>query len=171
MRGLEAAALTLALYVLVQAAIFHYVKVSRRAVLLVVLWIVSLPVYAHVFNVLPDDSKIWPSLLSAPSDRLTFLDGCLLYCFLFLTYAVFIYTAESSVSIRTMIELTVEPDKGMTIQELTRRYSYDWMLERRLRRLIHAGYLVERGGWLSTTARARAVLALLRGGNKLLNLS
>ena len=70
-----------------------------------------------------------------------------------------------------MVELTADPDKGMTIPDLTRQYSYDWMLDRRLRRLIRAGYLVERDGWLSLTASARAVVAWLRCGNNPLKLS
>lgn len=170
MRGLIAGLLTFAVYFLVQVSIFHFVKVSRRALVLVGIWIAGLPVYALLFIALPDDQTIWPAPFVAPSDIITVFCGGLLYFFIFMGYAQFIYMAESSVGVRTMIELSSAPDKGLTIEDLASRYGYDWMLERRLRRMVHAGYLIEKDRWYWTTNRGRFVAAVLARCKRLLRL-
>jgi hypothetical protein len=170
MRGLVAGMLAFGMYFLVQAAVFHVVKVPRRALVLVGLWLAGLPVYVWLYGWLPDDRSVWPSPLVAPSDLTTFFCGGLLYFFLFMGYAQFFYIAESSVGVRTMIELASDPEKGLTLEELTKRYHYDWMLERRLRRLVHAGYLIEENGYYRTTGRGWLAAAALRWFKQFLRL-
>lgn len=170
MRGLLAGLLAFGGYLLLQGVVFHAVKVSRRAVVLVGLWGACLPAYWLLYGVLPDDREVWPTALAAPSDAVTFLSGGLLYFFLFMGYAQFFYMAESSVGIRTMIELAAEGERGMSLEDLTKRYRYDWMLDRRLKRLIHAGYLIEEGGWYRTTTRGRLVAGVLASCKRLLRL-
>jgi len=170
MRGLMAGMLAFGVYFLAQAVVFHTIKVPRRALVLVGLWLAGLPVYVWLYDWLPDDRSVWPSPLVAPSDLITFFCGGLLYFFLFMGYAQFFYIAESSVGVRTMIELASDPEKGLTLEELTKRYHYDWMLERRLRRLVHAGYLIEENGYYRTTGRGRLAAAALRWFKQFLRL-
>jgi hypothetical protein len=170
MRGLVAGALAFAVFFLVQAGGFHWVKISRRALTLVGLWVAGLPVYVWLYVWLPEDRAVWPVALAAPSDSITVLSGGLLYFFLFMGYAQFFYMAESSVGVRTMIELASEPERGLTLEELTQRYRYDWMLDRRLRRMIHAGYLIEEDGWYRTTHRGRLTAAVMAWCKQLLRL-
>jgi hypothetical protein len=170
MRGLVAGLLAFGAYLLVQALVFNRIKVSRRAMALVGLWFACLPVYAGIYSWLPDDRAIWPAALVAPSDVTTLFSGGLLYFFLFMGYAQFFYMAESSVGIRTMIELASEPEKGLTLGELTKRYKYDWMLDRRLKRMIHAGYLIEEQGWYRATRRGQATAAVMAWCKQLLRL-
>ena len=170
MRGLLAGLVTFLIYLVVQAVVFHSIKVSRRAVMLVGLWLLGLPMYALVYSTLPDDAALWPVPLVAPSDAVTFASGALFYFFLFMGYAQFFYMAESSVGIRTMIELASEPERGLSMEELTKRYRYDWMLDRRLRRMIHAGYLIEEQGWYRTTKRGHVVASILSSVKRLLRL-
>lgn len=170
MQGLLAGLLTFTVYFATQAAIFHWIKVTRRALALVGLWLLCLPVYVPLFRWIPEDVAIWPPPLTAPSDAMTFLSGILLYFFLFMGYAQFFYMAESSVGVRTVIELNAEPENGLTLNDLTGRYRYDWMLERRLKRLVHAGYLVEDGGWYRATPRGRIVAAIFSWCKGLLRL-
>ncbi len=170
MRGLLAGGLTFLAYFLIQGAVFHTWKISRRAVALVGLWLLCLPVYAVCYALLPDDSALWPPELAAPSDPTTFFSGALLYFFLFMGYAQFFYMAESSVGVRTMIELAADSERGLSMEELTALYRYDWMLDRRMRRMIHAGYVVEQAGWYRTTSRGRMVAGILAWCKRLLTL-
>lgn len=170
MRGLLAGMLTFAVYFACQVILFYFVRVSRRALALVGFWLCGLPVYALLYGRLPDDRSVWPAILSAPSDFITFACGALLYFFVFMGYAQFIYMAESSVGVRTMIELSAEPARGLTVEEILKRYGNDWMLERRLRRMVHAGYLVEEKGYYQTTWRGRLVAAVLLWFKKVLRL-
>lgn len=166
MRGLEAGLVTFLVYLSLQVIIFHFIKIRRRAVVLVGLWASLFPLYGFVYAGLPDDVGIWPPALAAPSDAVTALSGGLLYSFMVMGYIFFFYIAESSVGVRTMIELATDPERGLTLEELTARYRYDWMLERRLRRMVHAGYLVEEEGWYRTTKRghmAASVSAWFKG--------
>ncbi len=160
MRGLVAGLLTFLIFFTLQAAVLASVKVSRRALVLVGLWILCLPVYLAVYALLPEDAVFWPEPLAAPSDPVTLLSGSLLYLFLFMGNAQFVYMAESSVGVRALMELSSDPEKGLSLRELIQRYPNDRMLERRLRRLIHAGYLVEHEGWYETTLRGRLVAAV-----------
>jgi hypothetical protein len=170
MRGLVAGLMAFAVFFIVQAGVFHFVKISRRALAIVGLWIAGLPVYAWFYTWLPDDRAVWPVELAAPSDSITVLSGGLLYFFLFMGYAQFFYMAESSVGVRTMIELASEVENGLTLEELTQRYRYDWMLDRRLRRMVHAGYLIEEAGWYRTTHRGRLTAAVMAWCKQLLKL-
>jgi hypothetical protein len=170
MRGLVAGLLTFSVYFVVQVLLFHYIKVSRRAFVLVGLWLCCLPFYTLFYAGLPDDQRIWPAEFSAPSDTVTFASGGLLYFFLFMGYAQFIYMAESSVGIRTMIELDSEPERGLTVEELVKLYGHDWMLGRRLLRMVHAGYLVEEMGYYRTTRRGCLVATVLLWFKRLLRL-
>jgi hypothetical protein len=169
-RGIEAGLATFLCYALLQNTLFHFRQIGRRAVVLVGLWLGLLPLYAVIYAAMPDDAAVWPAPLAAPSDLSTALSGGLWYVFLVMGYIVFFYLAESSVSIRSMIELASEPTRGLTLAELTGRYRYDWMLERRLRRLVHAGYLVERQGWYETTRRGRVAASVSAGVKRLLRL-
>ena len=69
-----------------------------------------------------------------------------------------------------MVELASHGERGLSLDELTKRYRYEWMLDRRLKRLIHAGYLVEEDGWYRTTARGRLSAAALAWPKRLLRL-
>lgn len=170
MQGLLAGLLTFTVYFATQAAAFHWIKVTRRAVALVGFWLLCLPAYFLLFRWISEDAAIWPPPLAAPSDAVTLLSGILLYFFLFIGYGQFFYMAESSVGVRTMIELNAEPGNGLTLNDLTRHYRYDWMLARRLKRLVHAGYLVEYEGWYRTTPRGRIVAAIFSWCKRLLRL-
>lgn len=170
MRGLEAGLITFFFYLAAQAVVFHWFTVKRRALMLVALWVLGLPLHAFLYHLLPPDAAMWPAALAAPSEPVTWLNGCLLYFFLFMGYTQFFYMAESSVGVRTMIELSSAPERGLSLEELTGRYRYDWMLERRLRRLIHAGYLIEEDGWYRTTARGRLAASVLGACKRLLRL-
>ena len=170
MRGVTAGLLTFLLYFIAQAGVFHFIKVSRRAVVLVGLWLVGLGAYVWVYARLPEDVILWPAPLQASSDWVTEINGALLYFFLFMGYAQFFYMAESSVGVRTMIELASRPDQGYTLQELTVRYRSDWMLQRRLDRMIHAGYLVADGDYYAVTKRGEVVAWVLSRFKSLLRL-
>lgn len=170
MRGLVAGFLAFGIYLAVQVALFHLIKIRRRPLVLIGIWIAGLTVYNYFYSKLPDDATVWPQSLAAPSDHLTLLCGGLLYFFLFMGYAQFIYMAESSVGVRTMIELSTNPEKGLTLEELNGRYQYEWMLGRRLARMVHAGYLIEEGEWYRTTSRGRLVAALLAQCKRILRL-
>lgn len=170
MKGLIAGLVAFGAYSIIQTCVFHFITISRRALMLVLLWIACLPFYWWLFQAQPDDRDVWPAAFSAPADAVTFLSGGLVYFFLFVVYANVFYTAESSVSVRTMIELNAEPQRGLTLAELTARYRYDWMLGRRLRRLVHAGYLTEENGWYRTTARGYVVASVFSWFKRLLRL-
>jgi hypothetical protein len=170
MRGLTAGLLTFMVYLLVQGMVLYWGRISRRALVLVVFWVTGLGLYGLFYGLIPEDSALWPPAWSAPSDVVTYLSGAALYFFLFMVYAQFVYVAESSVSVRAMIELNTSPTYGLTLQELTARYRYEWMLERRLKRMVHAGYLEKEEEWYKTTLRGRIAADVMRNCKRLLRL-
>jgi len=174
MRGLIAALSCFCLFLVFHALIFHSWEIHRRARTLVAIALGIVPFYVAGYSLLPDDAAYLPAAWSTPPDVVTFSNGLLIYFFIFLGYCQFFYMAESSVGVRTLIELERRSGQGLKVSDLTRLYSYDWMLDRRLARLVDEGFIViEAGGyrntpkgkWLANTLRwCKGFLRLGPGG-------
>ena len=84
------------------------------------------------------------------------------YLLLAYCYVVgFFNLSESARRIRLLIELHEAPGHAMTLDEILTAYNARMVVEARLRRLVGAGFLVERGGryWIGH----RAGLWIARG--------
>ncbi len=74
----------------------------------------------------------------------------------FVLYMPFYYTIDTSVSVRTMLELAASPS-GLTREELVARYHLEWMVRRRLETMTVNGYLVQMDERFTVTPRGRLV--------------
>ena len=161
MRGLLAAFICFCIFMLSHTFVFHKWEISRRARTLVAIALGNVPFYVLGYWLLPDDSNYLSPAWSAPSDIVTFLNGLIIYFFIFLGYCQFFYMAESSVGVRTLIELERTSGQGLSVSELTKLYSYDWMLDRRLVRLVDEGFIVYKSGGYINTQKGKLLSILL----------
>ncbi|MBI1957813.1 MAG: hypothetical protein HYY95_13760 [Candidatus Rokubacteria bacterium] len=170
MRGLLAAALTFLAFLGVQVVTYHFVRIRRRLFVMLWLWLLGFPGYVALVRLLPDDAAWLPPLLSAPSDAVVWINGALVYWFLFAGYYQLFNMADNSVGVRSLIELSRGPQDGLSLEELKRYYSFDVMLGRRMERLVAAGYLEREGHRYRCTGRGLAAARLMRTLKGLLNL-
>jgi hypothetical protein len=170
MRGVIAALVCFLFFMVSHAFVFHRWEIHRRARILVAISVGNTPLYLLAYWLLPEDSAYLPPVWSAPSDSVTFLNGLLIYFFIFLGYCQFFYMAESSVGVRTLIELERAPAQGLDISDLTKLYSYDWMLDRRLVRLVTGGFLSLESGVYRNTLKGRLIANTLRWCKEFLRL-
>lgn len=170
MRGLVAAALTFLAFLGVQGVVYHVVRIRRRLSVMLWLWLGGVPVYVALFRLLPEDAAWLPPVLSAPTDAVVWINGAVIYWFLFAGYYQVFNMADNSVGVRSLIELSRGPERGLSLEELKQHYSFDLMLGRRMERLVAAGYIERDGGRYRCTPRGRAAARLMRGLKGLLNL-
>lgn len=162
MRGVLASLCCFVLFLGLHALIFHGWEIHRRARTLVIIGLAAVPFYVLGYALLPDDSSYLPVAWSAPSDVITFFNGLVVYFFLFLGYCQFFYMAESSVGVRTLIELEHSRPSGLKVSDLLQGYSYDWMLDRRLARLVDEKFVIAEAGGYRNTRKGRLLAGVLQ---------
>lgn len=170
MRGLIAALVCFLFFMVSHGFIFHRWEIHHRARTLVIIGLGSVPFHVLVYWLLPEDSVYLPPAWSAPSDIVNFLNGVIIYLFIFLGYCQFFYMAESSVGVRTLIELERAPEQGLDVSDLTKLYSYDWMLDRRLVRLVTGGFMSFESGRYRNIRKGRLIANTLRWCKEFLRL-
>ncbi|OGK81126.1 MAG: hypothetical protein A2X52_10805 [Candidatus Rokubacteria bacterium GWC2_70_16] len=170
MRGLLAAALTFLVFLGIQLAVFHFVAVRRKLYVMLWLWLGGYLAYATVFRLLPGDEAWLAPLLSAPTHAVIWVNGAVVYWFLFAGYYQLFNMADNSVGVRSLIELSRGPSRGMTLEDLKQHYSFDLMLGRRMERLVTAGYLERDGARYRCTGKGLVAARLLGRLKRLLNL-
>lgn len=170
MRGLLAALSCFLFFLAFHAVIFHGWEIHRRARSLVTIGLGTVLFYVLGYSLLPEDSAYLPMAWSAPSDVITFINGLVIYFFLFLGYCQFFYMAESSVGVRTLIELERSQTRGLKVSDLLQGYSYDWMLDRRLARLVDESFLIMEAGGYRNTRKGRMLAGILQWCKEFLRL-
>ncbi len=171
MRGLLAALLTFLIYLAVHALLFRFVVIRRKFSVMTWLWLGGYLMYVPAFLLLPDDAAYLPALLSAPADTVTWINGALVYWFLTSGYYQFFNMADNSVGVRSLIEFSRVPDRGLSLAELKAHYSYDVMLGRRMERLVVAGFLSKDGERYSCLPKGRLAAKFMAGLKNFLNIS
>lgn len=75
----------------------------------------------------------------------SYLNGLLVYGFLFILYGYPYYIADRSITVRSLMEIEHSPQKQLTLDELQRKYDHATMLGMRLENLVYGGYLEKAG--------------------------
>jgi len=165
-----AAVLSFTIFFAVHAALYHWVVIRRKLLVMLGLWAASGLLYLVCFRLMPADATYLPGLLAAPPDAVTLINGAFIYWFLFAAYYQFFNMADNSVGVRCLIELSRGPAAGLTLEELQGPYSFETMVGRRLERLVDAGYLERDGKLYRCRRKGRIAAALLSRLKAFLNL-
>lgn len=170
MRGLMAAVLSFTIFFAVHTALYHWVGIRRKLLVMLGLWMAGGALFVVFFRLMPADASYLPRLLSAPTDAVTLFNGAFVYWFLFAAYYQFFNMADNSVGVRCLIELSRAPAAGLTLEELRGSYSFETMVGRRLERLVEAGYLERDGKLYRCHTKGRVAAALMSRLKTFLNL-
>ena len=158
------------IFLFLHIIIFHNCKIKQRFRVLMRIFYSLLPLYILLYTLVPTDT-----LIIMPADpRLTlgsviglskvfnFLLGILIYLLLFFGYCQFYFIIDRSISVRIMIEVEKSKDKKLTLEEIKRAYSPDYILSRRLKHMIDSKYIIEDAGSYKNIQKGRIVAKVFK---------
>jgi hypothetical protein len=162
MTGILAVLLSFSLFVLTHWTICRYLRWRPLSLVLNVTWLCFLPVYALIFFLLSHKVPTLAVDLKSVEGVAVFLNGLILNVFFLVGYTVFFFLIERGLSLRVMIEIHRSPQGKMTIEEIKRVYTYDYILEKRLDQMLKMGYAVRKDEYICSTERAARLIAANR---------
>ena len=163
MTGILAVLGTFTSYVLTHWVICRMTTWRPYARVINLLWLCFLPVYGLVYFVLGGKVK-------TPLGVVDLLNGLLLDVLLLLGYTYFFFLMERGLSLRVMIEIGRSPQGKMTIPDIQRVYTYDYILDKRLAQMVKMGYAKVDGEVISGTAKSAKLAATNKLARKILRL-
>ena len=138
--GIFVALSSAAIFLVLHVVIFHYLRPKRHFRSIVLTFLGCIPVYTVLFMVFADSFAAH-----------YFLNGLVLFLFLFLGYCQFYFIVDRSVSVRIMIEIENSKEKRLTENQIQDVYSLEGMMARRLQHMDDGGYIrIESGAYLNT---------------------
>lgn len=150
------------MYVLTHWGICRYLRWRPLSPVLNLTWLCFVPVYVLIFFSLSHKVSIMAVDIKTLDGIAIFFNGLLLNVFFLVGYTVFFFLIERGLSLRVMIEIYRSPMGKMTIDEIRRVYTYDYILEKRLGQMLKMGYAVRKNGYLCSTERAARLIAINR---------
>ena len=162
MTGICAVLLSFSLFVLTHWFICRYLRWRPLSPVLNLTWLCFVPIYALLFFVLSRTAPILAVDIKTVDGVAVFVNGLILNVFFLVGYTVFFFLIERGLSLRVMIEIHRSPQGRMTIEEIKRVYSYDYILEKRLGQMLKMGYAVRRDEYICSTERAARLIATNR---------
>ena len=157
--GIFIALSSAAIFLLLHIAIFHYLRPKRHFRSIVLTYLGVIPVYAVLFFVFSDSFAAH-----------YFLNGLVLFLFLFLGYCQFYFIVDRSVSVRIMIEIERSQGKSLTEEQIMGVYSLEGMMARRLQHMEDGGYVIRQSESYINTTKGRLEARLFHTLKELLRL-
>ncbi len=166
------------LFLVLHILIFHNWKIKKRFAALVSIFCSILPVYALLYFlipmdaivIMPADPTLTPGVVIGISKIFNFLTGVLIYLLLFFGYCQFYFIIDRSISVRVMIELIKSKDKKLTLEQIKKIYSPDYIFIRRLQHMIDTKYIIEDSGFYKNLLKGRIIAKLFQFLKSYLNL-
>ncbi len=167
-KGLLVAFVVFLLFLLIHALIFHFRSPKRHFHVIVMTFYSLIPVYVGLYFL--------ASYLFTPSANLAdfteiaaFINGFLIYLFLFFGYCQFYFIVDRSISVRINIELE-KAGQALSFEEIKAVYSLDKLLERRLSHMVGQNYIVEDCGRYRNTRKGNFEAHIFASLKNFLNL-
>ena len=162
MAGICAVFISFSLFVLTHWAICRYLQWRPLSPVLNKTWLCFIPVYALLFYLLKSNVPLLAVDFTTLEGVVNFLNGLLLNVFFLVGYTVFFFLIERGLSLRVMIEIGRSTRGKMTIEEIKKVYTYDYILEKRLGQMFKMGYAVKQGDFIHATEKTTRLVAANR---------
>jgi hypothetical protein len=159
MTGMLTAFASFAIYVLTHWAACAVRPWPRPSRLLNLLWLAFLPVYGAAFVVLSHKYPQFAVDLRTANGVINLLNGLLIDVLLLIGYTSFFFLIERGLSLRATIEISRAPQGRMTLAEIMRVYTYDYILEKRLGQILTMDYWRKDGENFVSTVKGRRFAA------------
>ena len=154
---------------LISHALFFYVRKPKepwKAVLrLAKLFFLA---YTILFFGIPFPN--WFSLVgdSTAARIAAYINGAILYIFLFFSYAQVYFLFDRGISARILVEL-LDAGGAMKHEELRKRYDPFVLQDRRFADMLYGGHIKEHNGEYILSAKGRLLAKVFRWGKKILH--
>ena len=124
--------------------------------------------YTILFFTVP--STNWFSLMgdSSLARIAAYMNGAVLYMFLFFSYAQVYFLFDRGISARILVEL-LNAGGAMKREELRKRYNPDTLQARRLSDMVYGGHIQEHNGEYMLSPKGRLMAKAFRFGKKILH--
>lgn len=141
-------------------------KLKRHGQLLLVIWIILLPVFYKLFNLLGEIriTEFTSAIL------FHYINGILLLTMFFFLYLTVYYVIDRSVSTRIMMEIEASPDKKLMFGGLKEVYDVDTKYRNELQGMIDGGFVKKDGDYYINTPKGMIVGRVTGAYKKLLRL-
>jgi len=153
MTGILAVFTTFLLYVLTHWSICRFARPRSHSRTINVLWACFLPIYPLIFLALANRSAALAVDVHTVSGAFNLLNGLLLDCLLLVGYTYFFFLIERGISLRLILEVARSPQGKLTIEDIKKIYTYDYILEKRLGQMLKMGYMVKEGDYICNTEK------------------
>jgi hypothetical protein len=158
MTGFAAVLVSFSLYVLTHWAICRYLRWRPLSKVLNLSWLCFIPVYVVMFFVLSQSVPALAVDLRTIDGIANLLNGMLFNVFFLLNYTVFFFLIERGLSLRVMIHIDRAKEGRLTLEDIKRVYTYDYILKKRLGQMFAMGYAVQEGKYICSTKKAATLI-------------
>jgi hypothetical protein len=150
---------------------FHYRRPQNRwravsyfsyiffVIYIVVYWLMPVSNWFGIFN----DANVW-------SRSVAFVNGAVIYIFLFLSYGQFYFLIDRGVSARILVEIIESSSGALSREAIAAQYSPDAMQKRRLDDMLYGGYVSVNDGIYRCTAKGKILGMIFRWCKRYLHL-
>jgi hypothetical protein len=145
------------LFILVHLVVFYLVDIQKhRFWILRGIWAFFAVVYTFLAWYIPGNMiNEGIQETNALGWFISYLNGLLIYGFLFIFYGYPYYLADRSISIRTFVELRLAGQTGLTLPQLQKKYDHATLLSKRLEAMKYGGFVQQAGDIYRLTGKGR----------------
>jgi hypothetical protein len=167
--GIFFSSIAFLLFLTAHVLYFHYARPVARWKIVSRIALLFFAAYTVLFFLLPFFN--WFSLMAYTGIArvAAYLNGAVLYVFLFFSYAQFYFLIDRGISARIMTDI-VEMGGSATHEQIRERYSSEALQQRRLDDMVYGSYLIEREGRYELTPKGRHSARVFRWCKKYLHL-
>ena len=124
--------------------------------------------YTLVFYMFPFPNLFSLMAYSGAAKFAAYVNGAILYIFLFFSYAQIYFLFDRGISARILVEL-LDAGGAMKREELRSRYNPQVLQDRRLTDMIYGGHIQEQNGEYKLSTKGSLLAKAFRWGKKILH--
>src|SRR3989338_337181 len=169
--GVVLAVMSFVFFLIVMGALFHFKPPKERWKTVSRLAFFFLMMYTFLLWLFP--FRNWLYLLNPASPYAMFfayINGALIYIFLFLSFGQFYFLVDRGVSARILIELFQANGQHMDEREIAKNYTLHDMQSRRIDDMVYGKYVIRDGSSVGLTPKGMIMAKIFLSSKKLLRL-
>jgi len=146
-----------AIFFIVHVFYFRRVQPAARFFAMARIYLCVGAILPVAYLITPENLGFIPHSLEPCGNVIGILNGLLLYTFFFMAYSMFYFLVDRGFSGRIMIEIEQSPLRRLTRDEISKLYSLEMVLARRLGEMVDIGRIVKvEERYYNTVAGSRA---------------
>lgn len=168
LKGILLSPLLIAGCILAQIVISHCLRPRITFVILIGLFVISLPLYVLLYLATPPTLGFLPDATSQTPFALGLLNGLLVHLLLYGSYIQCFYYLSTPLTLRILEEFLNAERGFLRLSELRERYGLHHILQGRLERLAANGYIQEEKECYRVTKKGRFFAAVFKAVRRFL---